>query len=205
MRQIKEFTDERLRGFCAYCGGPAETRDHVPPRVFLDKPYPSNLPVVSACRECNEDISMDEWLHEILQISPEDQKKKLEKPQIEDVSFISDWDAGKISKLQQDMLKMSPTAFEKLAVEIFYRLGYPHVTHTGQPQDGGVDIIARRYEENETATAVIQCKRYQKNVGVRAARDLAGVLSQGEADYKGYLVTTSDFTNQCKKFVLKKF
>lgn len=60
MRHIKEFTDERIRGFCAYCGKLGETSDHVPPRIFLDKPYPSNLPVVSACRKCNIDVSMDE-------------------------------------------------------------------------------------------------------------------------------------------------
>lgn len=60
MRQIRELSDERLRGFCVYCGRPSETRDHVPPRVFLDKPYPSNLPVVPACRKCNEKISIDE-------------------------------------------------------------------------------------------------------------------------------------------------
>lgn len=60
MRQIQDFSDERLRGFCAYCGEPPETRDHVPPRVFLDKPYPANLPVVSACKDCNQDIAIDE-------------------------------------------------------------------------------------------------------------------------------------------------
>lgn len=60
MRQLRNLGDERQTAFCAYCGGPAETRDHVPPRVFLDKPYPSNLPVVPACRECNQKISIDE-------------------------------------------------------------------------------------------------------------------------------------------------
>jgi hypothetical protein len=37
-----------------------ETREHVPPRVFLDKPYPSNLPVVEACKDCNNGFSLDE-------------------------------------------------------------------------------------------------------------------------------------------------
>jgi hypothetical protein len=46
--------------FCVYCGGDTKTRDHVPSRVFLDEPYPLNLPVVPACQRCNEKFSLDE-------------------------------------------------------------------------------------------------------------------------------------------------
>lgn len=56
----KLFVDERLKGVCCYCGNSPETRDHVPSRVFLDEPYPPNLPVVGACRVCNESFSQDE-------------------------------------------------------------------------------------------------------------------------------------------------
>jgi hypothetical protein len=54
------FTDERLRGFCVYCGGAPESRDHCPSKVLLDEPFPLNLPVVEACRECNNNFSLDE-------------------------------------------------------------------------------------------------------------------------------------------------
>jgi len=55
------YVDERLTGACVYCGGPPPlTRDHVPPKAFLDEPYPENLPVVECCRECNEGASLDE-------------------------------------------------------------------------------------------------------------------------------------------------
>lgn len=54
------FHDDRLDRTCAYCGGPPSTRDHVPSRVLLDLPYPSDLPVVKACRPCNESFSLDE-------------------------------------------------------------------------------------------------------------------------------------------------
>lgn len=60
MRQLQQFADERLAGFCFICGGPPDTRDHVPPKVFLDEPYPTNLPIVGACRACNEGTSLDE-------------------------------------------------------------------------------------------------------------------------------------------------
>ena len=45
---------------CIHCGGDTRTRDHVPPKVLLDEPYPENLPVVPSCKSCNEAFSMDE-------------------------------------------------------------------------------------------------------------------------------------------------
>lgn len=45
---------------CCYCGEWADTVDHVPSKVFLDNPYPENLPVVPCCRKCNEQFSLDE-------------------------------------------------------------------------------------------------------------------------------------------------
>lgn len=60
MEQIRNFGDSRQTDGCAYCGTQADTRDHVPSRVFLDAPYPNNLPVVPACKSCNEGFSLDE-------------------------------------------------------------------------------------------------------------------------------------------------
>lgn len=54
------FFDERLGGICGYCGTTPNTRDHVPSRVLLDEPYPANLPVIEACKACNEKFSQDE-------------------------------------------------------------------------------------------------------------------------------------------------
>lgn len=60
MIQRRQFSDERLDDFCAYCGGHPDTRDHVPPRVFLDEPFPENLMGVPSCLKCNEGASKDE-------------------------------------------------------------------------------------------------------------------------------------------------
>jgi hypothetical protein len=46
--------------FCVYCGGETRTRDHCPPKVFLDEPYPDDLQIVPACLECNQRASLDE-------------------------------------------------------------------------------------------------------------------------------------------------
>jgi len=58
--QLNVFADSRLRGFCIYCGGPPESRDHLPSKTLLSRPYPENLPVVEACRPCNAAFSLDE-------------------------------------------------------------------------------------------------------------------------------------------------
>ncbi|WP_312320692.1 hypothetical protein [Stenotrophomonas sp.] len=56
----KLFLDERLTNLCAYCGCRSETRDHVPSKVLLDKPYPDDLPVVPCCLACNVGVSAAE-------------------------------------------------------------------------------------------------------------------------------------------------
>ncbi|CAM3425432.1 hypothetical protein [Polaromonas hydrogenivorans] len=60
MEQLRDYSDERLLLGCIYCGAQDNTREHVPSRVLLDKPYPENLPVVGACHPCNNGFSKDE-------------------------------------------------------------------------------------------------------------------------------------------------
>lgn len=60
MDHITNFGDERQTFNCAFCGGETESRDHVPSKVFLDKPYPEQLPVVPSCNDCNNGFSIDE-------------------------------------------------------------------------------------------------------------------------------------------------
>ena len=55
------FADDRWLSFCALCGGAPDTRDHVPPRIFLDRPHPEDPPrIVGACLRCNRGASRDE-------------------------------------------------------------------------------------------------------------------------------------------------
>ncbi len=56
----KYYGDTRLNHFCAFCGCPTETEDHVPSICFLDKPNPQDLPVIPCCYKCNHDFSLDE-------------------------------------------------------------------------------------------------------------------------------------------------
>jgi hypothetical protein len=60
MKIDRNISDNRQSSFCAYCGSYTETKDHVPSKILLDKPYPNDLPKVSCCYLCNNKISLDE-------------------------------------------------------------------------------------------------------------------------------------------------
>ena len=60
MKQIPYCGDQRMLERCVFCAGPVETRDHIPSRILLDEPFPENLPVVPACKSCNQSFSADE-------------------------------------------------------------------------------------------------------------------------------------------------
>ena len=51
--------------YCIYCGNLADTREHSPSKVFLHKPYPNDLPVLPACKRCNNSFSDDELYSEV--------------------------------------------------------------------------------------------------------------------------------------------
>jgi hypothetical protein len=64
MQQIETFTDERNQSWCIHCtrwlSEVKNSRDHVPTRSLLRQPYPTNLPVVTICEDCNRGFSKDE-------------------------------------------------------------------------------------------------------------------------------------------------
>jgi hypothetical protein len=60
MEQIPNFGDTRSQGFCVHCGGPDESKDHIPSKVLLDEPFPENMHVCACCFRCNNDLSADE-------------------------------------------------------------------------------------------------------------------------------------------------
>jgi hypothetical protein len=54
---------------CIYCGAPADSRDHVPPRLLLEDPPPPNRLPVPACRSCNNGYSDDErYVRDVLHL-----------------------------------------------------------------------------------------------------------------------------------------
>lgn len=61
---INVYFDERNKAWCVHCGGTLANlktnRDHVPTKSFLSKPWPSELPVITICADCNTSFSRDE-------------------------------------------------------------------------------------------------------------------------------------------------
>jgi len=60
MEQLRDYSDDRLVNGCIYCGGLEETREHVPSKVLLESPFPTNLPIMKSCFNCNNGFSQDE-------------------------------------------------------------------------------------------------------------------------------------------------
>ena len=60
MQPLPTCGNSRTGASCAFCGRANATRDHVPSRVLLDEPFPSDLPVIGACQPCNNGFSIDE-------------------------------------------------------------------------------------------------------------------------------------------------
>ncbi|GJL75947.1 hypothetical protein [Nitrosomonas sp.] len=64
MKQIRDFSDKRLKGYCIHCGewinNIESNQDHIPTKGLLDEPYPENLPTLKICQRCNSSFSKDE-------------------------------------------------------------------------------------------------------------------------------------------------
>lgn len=60
MRRVLFTGDQREIGGCIHCGGPADTLDHVPSKLFLDDPLPANMDGCAACFACNNSLGSDE-------------------------------------------------------------------------------------------------------------------------------------------------
>lgn len=83
----------------------------------------------------------------------------------------------------------SHTGFEKYVGALFEQNGFA-VVHTGQTNDGGVDL--KIYKNGKKG--IVQCKRYDdKKVGPEIIRDLRGAIIR-ESAIAGFLITSSQFT-----------
>ena len=108
-------------------------------------------------------------------------------------------------KISPELLnEISPQQFEKLVSMLYEKMGF-HVKLTPQTRDKGVDIYATRVSESGTELLAIQCKHYPKGtVGVEHARALYGVIHDQPNITKGVLITSGDFSRDCREFVSGK-
>jgi restriction system protein len=99
-------------------------------------------------------------------------------------------------ELLETLLKMSPTAFERLAQRLLRESGFSSAVVTGRSGDGGIDGQGVYQISLLSFPVFFQCKRYTGSVGAGAVRDFRGAMAgRGE---KGLLITTGTFTNDAR-------
>ena len=95
------------------------------------------------------------------------------------------------------LLKMAPSAFERLCQKILRESGFIKVDVTGRSGDGGIDGIGVLRLNLLSFHVFFQCKRWKGSVGASAIRDFRGAMV-GRAD-KGLVMTTGTFTADARK------
>lgn len=103
------------------------------------------------------------------------------------------------SELLEQLLSMTPEAFERLTRRLLREAGFSSVEVTGRGGDGGIDGTGLYSPSSPSLISfpvVFQCKRYQGSVGSSVIRDLRGAMSgRGE---RGICVTTGSFTRDAQ-------
>ncbi|OGG69309.1 restriction endonuclease [Candidatus Kaiserbacteria bacterium RIFCSPHIGHO2_12_FULL_53_13] len=101
-------------------------------------------------------------------------------------------------EMLEQLLKLSPAAFERLCQRILRESGFVQVEVTGRSGDGGIDgrgII--KIAGLLSFYIIFQCKRYTGSVSAQQIRDFRGAMV-GRAD-KGLVITTGTFTRDARQ------
>ena len=126
-------------------------------------------------------------------VQKQQKKVKPAVPEEDELVDESDVDTSWRDELLATLLKMDPSAFERLVQRLLRESGFIQVEVTGQSGDGGIDGKGiMRLGGLLSFHVIFQCKRYQGAVSVSQVRDFRGAMV-GRAD-KGLLITTGNFT-----------
>ena len=96
--------------------------------------------------------------------------------------------------LLTELMKISPSAFERLTQRLLREAGFVKVRVRGKTGDGGIDGVGILRVNLVSFQVYFQCKRWANSVGSKEIRDFRGAI-QGRAD-KGLFITTSSFSKQ---------
>ena len=101
-------------------------------------------------------------------------------------------------ELLATLIKMDPSAFERLTQRILRESGFIQVEVTGKSGDGGIDGKGiMRLGGLLSFHVIFQCKKYKDSVSASQVRDFRGAMV-GRAD-KGLLITTGNFTRAAER------
>ena len=93
----------------------------------------------------------------------------------------------------KDIYALDPYEFEKYVGILFKKSGF-RVRQKGRSGDRGIDLAVKK----KGKVAIVQCKRYQHNVGAGIVRELIGTMTNAKVD-KGYLITPGGFTKGARQ------
>jgi restriction system protein len=93
---------------------------------------------------------------------------------------------------------LDPELFQRLVWKVYSSLGYD-VVETPMGKDGGVDGVLCK----NGSRSILQCKRYQADVGEPVVRDLFGTVHHHGAQ-AGILVTTGKISTPARRFASGK-
>lgn len=108
-------------------------------------------------------------------------------------------DPEEAEAVRRRMLCLSPEGFERLVQQALIGAGFEGVEVTKRSQDGGIDVNARAggmMWPIRDLPVQIQAKRWIHTVGRREVAELRGSL---QAEARGALVTTSQFSQAASK------
>ena len=115
-------------------------------------------------------------------------------PPIPKLSKKKEWNIELLNELEWKR-------FEEVVSEYYTLLGYrSEVTRMGA--DGGVDVLLYQ-QGSDTPAIFVQCKSWSQKVGVKAIRELYGVMSADQIEY-GVFATTSSYTNEAIEWAVGK-
>lgn len=182
MRQVKTFSDSRLNTQCGYCGNFPDTRDHVPSKILLEKPFPDNMPVVPCCLKCNNGFSLDEEYFACLIEYLISGTTDLEKMSRESIVKILKRKKKLKAQLDQAFVNENGDSFFKIETErienVILKLAYGHAkfenseTHFDKPEHlAFVPIETLTQEEQNSFFAITELQKAPE-VGSRAMQNM---------------------------------
>jgi restriction system protein len=96
--------------------------------------------------------------------------------------------------------KLSWESFETLSLHFFREQGWKVTGNTLKGADGGVDLWMKK----RGTEAIVQCKKYEDaRVTIKVIREMYGLMHEHGVD-KAFVITTSEFTKECYRFVEDK-
>lgn len=87
--------------------------------------------------------------------------------------------------------------FESLCSKYFNAIGINN-QETSMGADGGIDLVLYEHDE-ENPSAIVQCKKWSNQIGVKLLREFSGVMHHEKVS-KGYYFTTSTFNRAAIEF-----